>query len=76
MIRLHRLAKGSEPYLVNPDLIMHVEAMPDTHVTLTTGTRYVVEETPDEIVAAVRSWRVRILADALAISGRTPVAAV
>ncbi|WP_372792013.1 flagellar FlbD family protein [Paraconexibacter sp.] len=76
MIRLHRLGRDVEPYLVNPDLIMHVEAMPDTHVTLTTGTRYVVQETPDEIIAAVRAWRVRILAEALAISGRAPLAGV
>jgi flagellar protein FlbD len=46
-----------------------VEETPDCHVTLTTGTRYVVLETADEVVEAVRAWRVGILADALA---RTP----
>jgi flagellar protein FlbD len=69
MILLHRLAHTREPFHLNPDLISVVEETPDCHVTLTTGTRYVVLETADEVVEAVRAWRVGILADALA---RTP----
>lgn len=72
MITLHRLGRAREEFLVNPDLIMHVETAPDTHVTLTTGTRYVVDETPEEVTAAVRHWRARIMADAFAMSGRGP----
>lgn len=72
MIELHRLGKH-EAFLVNPDLVMHVEAAPDTHVTLTTGTRYLVEESPQEVTAAIRAWRVRIHAEGLALSGRSPV---
>jgi len=75
MILLHRLGRGREAYYVNPDLIQTIEAAPDTHVTLTTGTRYLVEETPDEVVTAVRAWRVRVLTEALTMSGRTSVAA-
>lgn len=69
MILLHRLAHTREPIHLNPDLISLVEETPDCHVTLTTGTRYVVMESADEVVAAVRAWRVEILAEALA---RTP----
>ena len=72
MIELHRLAHTSQPFLVNPDLVAHVEASPDTHVTLTTGTKYVVRETPAEITEIVRAYRVKILADALVVADRPP----
>jgi flagellar protein FlbD len=65
MIALHRLGHADERVLVNPDLIACVEANPDTVVTLTTERRIVVADTPDEVVEAVREWRVAILADAL-----------
>ena len=65
MITLHRLGHSHEPFLLNPDLIATVEAHPDTVITLTTGARVVVCETPAEITAAIRSWRAGILSDAL-----------
>jgi flagellar protein FlbD len=65
MIHLHRLGHADERVLVNPDLVAFVEANPDTVVTLTTERRIVVAETPEEVVEAVREWRVAILADAL-----------
>ena len=57
MIQLHRLGRTPEPFHLNPDLIVTIEAHPDTVVHLTTGTNLVVCESPDEVVAAVRSWR-------------------
>lgn len=48
MIRLTRL--GGEPFILNADLISYVEARPDTFITLTTGERLVVGETPDEVL--------------------------
>lgn len=67
MIVLHRLGAGARAELqLNPDLILTVEAHPDTVVALTTGAKLVVSETPDEVADAVREWRVRVLADALA----------
>ena len=60
MIELHRLGHQREPFQLNPDLIVTVEAHPDTVVTLATGTKVVVAETPDEIAGAVRDWRVSI----------------
>lgn len=57
MIRLHRLARDPEPFHLNPDLIVTIEAHPDTVVHLTTGVNLVVTETPEEVVAEVRAWR-------------------
>jgi flagellar protein FlbD len=65
VIKLHRLRHQTEPFLLNPDLISTVEANPDTVVTLTTGVKIVVLETPEEIAGQVRTWRADILRDAL-----------
>ena len=51
MIRLHRLGSTYEPFHVNPDLIATVEGHPDVVLTLTNGTKLVVAESADEIVA-------------------------
>ncbi len=48
MIKLTRL--GGEPLVLNADLILYVEARPDTFITLTTGDRLVVTESTDEVV--------------------------
>lgn len=64
MIALHRLGRTTEPFLLNPDLIATVEAHPDTVIKLTTGTRLLVGETPEEIAARVRAWRTGVLAHA------------
>jgi flagellar protein FlbD len=65
MITLHRLGHRLEPFLLNPDLVATVEAHPDTVVTLTTGARFLVCESPEDITAAIRSWRAGVLSDAL-----------
>jgi flagellar protein FlbD len=65
VIKLHRLRHQTESFLLNPDLISTVEANPDTVVTLTTGVKIVVLETPEEIAGQVRTWRADILRDAL-----------
>ena len=57
MIQLHRLGRDRAPFHLNPDLIVTVEANPDTVVHLATGANLVVHETPEEVAAAVRSWR-------------------
>ena len=46
MIRLHKLGHTPQPFHLNPDLVLTVEANPDTVVTLTTGSRLLVCETP------------------------------
>lgn len=70
MIVLHRLGHEAEPFHLNPDMILTVEATPDTVVTLASGAKIVVLEAPDRVVDEIRSWRGAILADAL--HGRRP----
>lgn len=69
MIRLHRLGGGGHEFDLNPDLVLTVESTPDTVVTLTTGAKLVVAESPDSVTAAVREWRVGILERALRRNG-------
>lgn len=47
-------------FVVNADLIETVEATPDTVVTLTSGSKYIVRETVDEIIRRVVAFRRRI----------------
>ncbi len=61
MIRLHRLGPRREPIHLNPDLFLLVEANPDTVVTLTTGTKLLVAESPEQVADAVRAWRASVL---------------
>jgi flagellar protein FlbD len=67
MIVLHRLAHEAEPFHLNPDLIVTVEACPDTVVTLATGARMLVAESPEEIARAVLDWRVGVRRGALRV---------
>jgi uncharacterized protein YlzI (FlbEa/FlbD family) len=65
MITLHRLGHADEPFQLNPDLIVTVESTPDTVVTLATTAKVVVAESPDEVAAMVREWRVGVLSEAM-----------
>ena len=65
MIRLHRLGQPEAPIHLNPDLVLMVEATPDTVVTLTVGTKVLVNERPEQVVALIRAWRASILGAAL-----------
>jgi len=47
---------GSE-VVVNAELLVLVEAMPDTHLTMTDGRQLIVQESPDEVVARVIAYR-------------------
>lgn len=57
MIVLHRLAHEAEPFHLNPDLIVTVEACPDTVVTLATGARILICEDPATVARAILRWR-------------------
>jgi flagellar protein FlbD len=61
MICLHKFGRQPQPVYLNPDLIITVEANPDTVVTLTTGSKLLVAETPEEVAEAVRTWRASVL---------------
>lgn len=60
MIRVTRL--NHVPIVLNADLIEHIEVTPDTVVVLTTGQRFMVLETADEVVERVVAFRRSIFA--------------
>lgn len=60
MISLTRL--NGERIAINSDLIERAEETPDTVLTLTNGTKYVVAETLDELIDKVQVQRATILA--------------
>ena len=51
MIQVTRL--DHRRMIVNADLIKYVESTPDTIVTLTSGEKFLVLETPEEVVNRV-----------------------
>jgi uncharacterized protein YlzI (FlbEa/FlbD family) len=61
VIRLHRLAHPDEDFHLNPDLIVSIESTPDTVVTLTTHTKLIVAESPQQVVDAILAWRASVL---------------
>jgi len=65
VIRLHRLSARAEVFYLNPDLIVTVDATPDTVLTLTTHQKVLVSDPPEEIVAAIHAWRCSILTAAI-----------
>ena len=60
MIVVTRLNGGM--FGVNPDLIQRVDSAPDTILTLIDGTKLIVAESMDEVIARVNEHRARILA--------------
>ena len=60
MITLTRLS--GTVFALNCDLIERVDATPDTVVTLVDGKKYVVAESLEDVVAAVRRHRGEVLA--------------
>jgi len=58
MIYLTRL--NGKIFFVNAELIQLVEATPDTVVTLTNDAKYIVKESPEEVVEKIISYRHRI----------------
>lgn len=59
MIHLTRINRV--PLVLNADLIEHVEATPDTVISLTTGQKILVLESPDQIVDRVVQFRRSVL---------------
>ena len=74
MITLHRLGHPTEDFFVNHDMIVGVEANPDTVIRLMTGDRILVAESPQEVADKVRDCRVEILTMALLIRGEEQAA--
>lgn len=63
MIRVTRL--NGKQYLLNADLIETIESTPDTVVTLTSGRKYIVRETSDDLLERILSYRRGIYAGAV-----------
>jgi len=64
VITLNRLGHSDEPFQLNPDMIVTVESTPDTVITLATGAKIVVAETPGDVAAAVHAYRAEVLGEA------------
>lgn len=47
MLEVTRL--NGSVYFINPDMMMFVEATPDTVITLTSGDKLLVKETPEQL---------------------------
>jgi flagellar protein FlbD len=62
MIQLTRL--NHVPLIVNADLIEHVEVTPDTVVALTTGQKFMVLESAEEVVEKAIEFRKAIMSAA------------
>ena len=60
MILVTRL--NGHPVALNCDLIERAEANPDTVLTLVDGTKYVLEDRIEDIVAKVREFRASVIA--------------
>ena len=58
MIALRRL--NNEGIMVNPDLIEHIEANPDTVITLTNGNKLLVRDSMDEVREKIVEFKRRI----------------
>lgn len=80
MIVVTRL--NGPPFAVNPDLVQRIDSAPDTILTLVDGTKYIVQETMEEVIELVNEHRSRMIArsqeiqrdDARPQTGPTPVA--
>jgi flagellar protein FlbD len=59
MIQLTRI--NHIPMVLNADLIEHIEATPDTVISMTSGQKFMVLEEPSEVIRRVIEFRRSIL---------------
>jgi flagellar protein FlbD len=69
MIYVTRL--NHTPVVLNAELIEHIETTPDTVISLTTGQKFMVLESTEEVVRRVLNFRRSILMPQVA-NGATP----
>jgi flagellar protein FlbD len=48
---------NQQPFVLNSDLIEHIEATPDTIITMTNGQKLVVKESADAVVEKIVAFR-------------------
>jgi flagellar protein FlbD len=58
MIHVTRI--NHSPLVLNSDLIEHIEANPDTVISLTSGQKYVVIESAEDVIEKVVEFRRRL----------------
>jgi flagellar protein FlbD len=54
---IHLTRTNHRAVVVNADLIEHIEMTPETVVTMTTGEKFLVLETADDVVERVIAYR-------------------
>jgi flagellar protein FlbD len=54
-------ALNNSQFYINADLIEKMEVTPDTIITLTTGKKFVVKESPDIIIEKIVEFRRRFM---------------
>ena len=69
MIKVTRL-NGKE-YYINAEMIVNIEATPDTVITTVEGTKVVVKETCESIVNEIIEYKRKIYKDLLSIDLKT-----
>jgi flagellar protein FlbD len=68
MITLHRLGHPGEEFLVNHDMIVAVEANPDTVIRLTGGEKILVAEAPAEVGEKMLVCRAQVMSLAMRLT--------
>lgn len=68
MIQVTRL--NHVPFLLNSDLIEHIEITPDTVITLVNGQKYLVKESAEEVVERTIGFRRRVHQPPEAVVGK------
>jgi flagellar protein FlbD len=63
VIAVHRLTHPTDNLYINPDQVQMIEGTPDTVVTLTNGSKFVIAERPEAVADLIRCWRASILAE-------------
>jgi flagellar protein FlbD len=71
MIEVSRL--NGSIYFLNPDLILTLEATPDTVITLTTGEKLMVRESPQELIDRFVAFKRRIVSELPEVRPQAPV---
>lgn len=61
MIEVSRL--NGSIYFLNPDMILTLEATPDTVITLTSGEKLMVRESPQELIDRFVAFKRRIVSE-------------
>lgn len=58
MIRL--IAMNNQEFFLNPDHIEKMESVPETVLTLSDGRKYIVNESPEQIIRYIVEFKKRI----------------